>query len=112
MHIRVAESASDREARRKVEEEAEVSAKMVRKLKEKQEAMISAPNQDMSAGEWQMREERDKLLVCGLCAANVGLTDVQKLLKCSCCEQNFKQQVITKCMHSEYIDLGRVWDCD
>jgi hypothetical protein len=67
MHIRVAESASDREARRKVEEEAEVSAKMVRKLKEKQEAMISAPNQDMSASEWQMREERDKLLVCGSC---------------------------------------------
>jgi hypothetical protein len=30
---------------------------------------------------------------------------VQKLLKCSCCEQNFKQQVITKCMHSELFPL-------
>jgi E3 ubiquitin-protein ligase BRE1 len=64
MHIRVAESASDRDARRKVEEEAEVAAKTIRKLRDKQEALIAAPGvDDMSASEWQMREERDKLLV-------------------------------------------------
>jgi hypothetical protein len=63
MHIRVAESTSDREAKRKLEEEAEVAARTVKKLREKQEALIAAPGKDMSAGEWQLREERDKLLV-------------------------------------------------
>jgi len=68
MHIRVAESASDRDARRKVEEEAEVAAKTIRKLRDKQEALIAAPGvDDMSASEWQMREERDKLLVSTEC---------------------------------------------
>jgi predicted nucleic acid-binding Zn-ribbon protein len=63
MHIRVAESSLDREVKRKLEEEAEVAAKTVKKLREKQEALIAAPSNDMSAGEWQLREERDKLLV-------------------------------------------------
>lgn len=63
MHVRVAESSSDRDAKRKLEEEAEVAARTVKKLREKQEALIAAPGKDMSAGEWQLREERDKLLV-------------------------------------------------
>lgn len=69
MHIRVAESQSDREVKRKLEEEAEATAKTIKKLREKQEALISAPGKDMSAGEWQLREERDKLLVSLLCTA-------------------------------------------
>ena len=63
MHVRVAESSSDREIKRKLEEEAEVAVKTVKKLREKQEALIAAPGKDMSAGEWQLKEERDKLLV-------------------------------------------------
>jgi hypothetical protein len=51
-----------------VEEEAEVAAKTIRKLRDKQEALIAAPGvDDMSASEWQMREERDKLLVSTEC---------------------------------------------
>lgn len=63
MHVRVADSASDREAKRRLEEEAEVADKTIRKLKERQEALVAAPSKDMSATEWQMKEERDKLLV-------------------------------------------------
>lgn len=61
MHSRVADAASEREARIKYQEEAESSSRMVKKLKERQEAVAS--QSDMSAGEWQMKEERDKLLV-------------------------------------------------
>lgn len=63
MHVRVAESASDKSARRKLEEEAEVSAKTIKKLKERQEALVSAPDSDMSATEKHLQDERNKLLV-------------------------------------------------
>ncbi|KAK8853258.1 E3 ubiquitin-protein ligase BRE1 [Kwoniella newhampshirensis] len=85
MHQRVADAAAEKEARAKLQDEAEAANRTIKKLKERQEAMSSASNTNMSAGEWQMKEERDKLL---------------KLLRCSCCEQNFKQQVIVKCMHT------------
>ncbi|WVR07641.1 hypothetical protein IAU60_004683 [Kwoniella sp. DSM 27419] len=86
MQQRVAEAAAEKEARAKLQDEVDTSAKQIKKLKERQEAMASASTaSDMSATEWQMKEERDKLL---------------KLLRCSCCEQNFKQQVIVKCMHT------------
>ncbi|WVF72955.1 E3 ubiquitin-protein ligase BRE1 [Kwoniella sp. CBS 6097] len=86
MHQRVAEATSEKAARAKLQDEVETSAKTIKKMKERQEAMASASHaNDMSASEWQMKEERDKLL---------------KLLRCSCCEQNFKQQVIVKCMHT------------
>ncbi|OCF38081.1 E3 ubiquitin-protein ligase BRE1 [Kwoniella heveanensis BCC8398] len=86
MHQRVAEATSEKAARAKLQDEVEMSTKTIKKLRERQEAMATASQaNDMSAGEWQMKEERDKLL---------------KLLRCSCCEQNFKQQVIVKCMHT------------
>lgn len=66
MHIRVADSASDRDVKRKLEEEAAVTAKTIKKLKEKHEALVAAPSKDdMSASEFQLREERDKLWVSG-----------------------------------------------
>ncbi|WWC94925.1 hypothetical protein V866_001777 [Kwoniella sp. B9012] len=86
MHQRVAEATAEKEARAKLQDEVDTSSKTIKKLKERQEAISAAErDKDMSAGEWQMKEERDKLL---------------KLLRCSCCEQNFKQQVIVKCMHT------------
>ncbi|WWC91748.1 uncharacterized protein L201_006695 [Kwoniella dendrophila CBS 6074] len=86
MQQRVAEATAEKEARAKLQDEVDTSAKTIKKLNERQEAITSAErDKDMSAGEWQMKEERDKLL---------------KLLRCSCCEQNFKQQVIVKCMHT------------
>ncbi|WRT70184.1 uncharacterized protein IL334_007178 [Kwoniella shivajii] len=86
MHQRVSEATSEKEQRAKLQDEVETSSKTIKKLKERQEAISTAEREkDMSAGEWQMKEERDKLL---------------KLLRCSCCEQNFKQQVIVKCMHT------------
>ncbi|WWD19675.1 E3 ubiquitin-protein ligase BRE1 [Kwoniella shandongensis] len=85
MHQRVAEATAEKEARAKLQDEAEASTRTIKKLKERQEAMAAVSSTNMSAGEWQMKEERDKLL---------------KLLRCSCCEQNFKQQVIVKCMHT------------
>lgn len=64
MHVRVADSASDKNARRKLEEEAESSAKTIKKLKERQEALVAAPSKnDMSAPELHMKGERDKLWV-------------------------------------------------
>ncbi|WWC72057.1 uncharacterized protein I206_106017 [Kwoniella pini CBS 10737] len=86
MYQRVAEATAEKELRAKLQDEVETSAKTIKKLKERQEAISAAEkDKDMSAGEWQMKQERDKLL---------------KLLRCSCCEQNFKQQVIVKCMHT------------
>ncbi|KAK4685526.1 E3 ubiquitin-protein ligase BRE1, partial [Tremellales sp. Uapishka_1] len=85
MQLRVSEAVAEKEARAKLEEEVESANRAMKKIKEKQEALVAVDNTNMSAGEWQMRQERDKLL---------------KLLRCSCCEQNFKQQVITKCMHT------------
>lgn len=64
MHVRVTDSAADKSARRKLEEEAEAAAKTIKKLKEKQEALVAAPSRnDMSAPELHMKEERDKLWV-------------------------------------------------
>ncbi|WWC64537.1 uncharacterized protein I303_107147 [Kwoniella dejecticola CBS 10117] len=86
MHQRVAEATAEKEQRAKLQDEVETSAKTIKKLKERQEAISAAEkDKDMSASEWQLKQERDKLL---------------KLLRCSCCEQNFKQQVIVKCMHT------------
>lgn len=64
MHVRVAESASDKNARRKLEEEVESSTKTIKKLKERQDALVAAPSKnDMSASELHMKGERDKLWV-------------------------------------------------
>ncbi|KAL7418545.1 E3 ubiquitin-protein ligase bre1 [Cryptotrichosporon argae] len=82
MRQRVAESNADREARVKAQEEAEAAQRAVKKLRERQEATAGS---GVSASEAATKEERDKLW---------------KLLRCSCCEQNFKQQVIIKCMHT------------
>ncbi|RSH91929.1 hypothetical protein EHS25_009299 [Saitozyma podzolica] len=84
MHQRVAEANAEKAARDRLQEEVEAGQRAVKKLKERQE-IVSASGGSVSANEVQMKDERDKLL---------------KLLRCSCCEQNFKQQVITKCMHT------------
>ena len=64
MHNRVADSSSYKSARRKLEEEVEASAKTIKKLKERQEALVAAPSRnDMSAPELHMKGERDKLWV-------------------------------------------------
>lgn len=65
MHARVGEAASDRSAKRKLEEEAEAAAKTIKKLKERQDALVSAPDSDMSATEKHLQDERNKLLVRG-----------------------------------------------
>ena len=91
MHQRVQDYTSEKAAREKLQEEAEGQASKLRKLKERQEALVAAGGSNVSASEYQLKEERDKLW---------------KLLRCSCCEQNFKQQVITRCMHSECLFLS------
>lgn len=85
MHQRVAEASAEKEARTKLQDEADGQMKTIKKLKERQDAVAAASQTGMSDHEWAITQERDKLL---------------KLLKCSCCEQNFKQQVIVKCMHT------------
>ncbi|KIR53461.1 E3 ubiquitin-protein ligase BRE1 [Cryptococcus gattii Ru294] len=85
MHQRVAEASAEKEARAKLQDEADGQMKTIKKLKERQDAVAAASQTGMSDHEWAITQERDKLL---------------KLLKCSCCEQNFKQQVIVKCMHT------------
>lgn len=105
MQQRVAEAATEKEARIKLQEEVDKSATVVKKLKERQEHLLANSGGDVSAAELQMKEERDKLLVSFHSSISsptypAGLIP-QKILRCSCCEQNFKQQVIVKCMHSE-----------
>ncbi len=58
---RVAESIADKEARQRALDELDASNRTIKKLKERQETLNNVT--DMSAGEWQMKEERDKLLV-------------------------------------------------
>ncbi|WVQ84645.1 E3 ubiquitin-protein ligase BRE1 [Cryptococcus sp. DSM 104549] len=82
---RVAEALSEKEAKAKLQDEVEGAHRTVKKLKERQEAVAAASSTGISDGEWAITQERNKLL---------------KLLKCSCCEQNFKQQVIAKCYHT------------
>ncbi|BEI86895.1 hypothetical protein CcaverHIS002_0702410 [Cutaneotrichosporon cavernicola] len=83
---RVAEAAADKSARAKAVDELQQVKSAHQKLKERHEQLTSTANvQGGSAADVAVREERAKLL---------------KLLRCSCCELNFKQQVITKCMHT------------
>lgn len=68
MHIRVADSASDKNARRKLEEEVEASEKTIKRLKEKQEALLAAPSKNgVSASELHSQGEQDKLWVSDSC---------------------------------------------
>ncbi|TXT05998.1 hypothetical protein VHUM_03759 [Vanrija humicola] len=86
LHQRVAEAAAASQARTKAEEELEAAQRQVKKSKEKLEQLTAAGAAgNMSVGEAHIREEREKLL---------------KLLRCSTCHLNFKQQVLTKCMHT------------
>ncbi|KAL1412374.1 E3 ubiquitin-protein ligase bre1 [Vanrija albida] len=86
LHQRVAEAAAASQARTKAEEELEAAQRQVKKSKEKLEALTAAGAAgNMSVGEAHIREEREKLL---------------KLLRCSTCHLNFKQQVLIKCMHT------------
>jgi E3 ubiquitin-protein ligase BRE1 len=85
-HTRVAEATADRAALTKAQDELAAAERTLAKMKAKQEALMSAAaGSGASAQEVQIREEREKLL---------------KLLRCSCCERNLKQQVIVKCMHT------------
>ena len=107
MHQRVAEANSEKIARERLQEEIDSSSRTIKKLKERQEALAVASSDNLTAHEWQMKEERDKLLVRLLYWLELPqLTSTQKLLRCSCCEQNFKQQVIVKCMHSRKNAFG------
>ncbi|WVO14222.1 E3 ubiquitin-protein ligase BRE1 [Cryptococcus depauperatus] len=85
MQQRVAEATAEKENCARLQDEVEGQAKLIKRLKERQEAVATASQSGVSDKEWTITQERDKLL---------------KLLKCSCCEQNFKQQVIVKCMHT------------
>lgn len=85
-HTRVAEASTERAARGKIQDELEATQRQLTKLKEKQEALTAtSAATNTSAADLTIREEREKLL---------------KILRCSCCEINFKQQVIVKCMHT------------
>lgn len=64
MHQRVAEASSEKTARERLQEEAESTSRTIKKLQERQEALAMASNGNVTASEWQMKEERDKLLVC------------------------------------------------
>ncbi|ODN99047.1 E3 ubiquitin-protein ligase BRE1 [Cryptococcus amylolentus CBS 6273] len=85
MQARVQEAAQEKEAKARLQDEVDGQGRQIKKLKERQESVAAATQTGMSNNEWAITQERDKLL---------------KLLKCSCCEQNFKQQVIVKCMHT------------
>ncbi|CAK9782402.1 BRE1-domain-containing protein [Cutaneotrichosporon oleaginosum] len=83
---RVAEAAADKGMRAKAVDELQQVKSSLQKLKEVHEQLTSTANaQGGSAADVAIREERAKLL---------------KLLRCSCCDINFKQQVIVKCMHT------------
>ena len=43
-----------------------MNERAMKKLKERQDALAAAPSNDLTASEWQMKEERDKLLVCSI----------------------------------------------
>ena len=64
MQQRVAEAAAEKQERIKYQEEAEKLGNQVKKLKERQDALVSAASgQGVSAGEVHLKEERDKLMV-------------------------------------------------
>ena len=91
MQQRIADHATEKATREKLQEEVESANRTIKKLKERQEAMTVAGSNNVSANEFQITEERDKLW---------------KVLRCSCCQQNLKAQVITTCFHSEWA-VGR-----
>lgn len=57
----MAESVADKEAKQRALDDLDSANRTIKKMKEKQESMNASS--EMSAGEWQMKEERDKLLV-------------------------------------------------
>ena len=63
MHQRVGEAASERSGRERLQEEVDSATRSIKKLKERQEAVAAAGSNNLSATEWQMKEERDKLWV-------------------------------------------------
>lgn len=104
MQQRVSEAATEKETRIKLQEEVDRSTTALKKLKDRQEHLLansSSGGTGVSAVELQMKEERDKLLVSLHSTLEDKAKINQKLIRCSCCEQNFKQQVIVKCMHSK-----------
>ncbi len=65
MQQRVAEANTEKSARDRLQDDAESSARTIKKLKERQEALTAAGSNNVSGNEFQMKEERDKLLVSG-----------------------------------------------
>lgn len=63
MHQRVAEANAEKEARAKLQDEADGQMKTIKKLKERQDAVAAASQTGMSDHEWAITQERDKLLV-------------------------------------------------
>ena len=63
MQQRLEEAASEKASRERLQEEVESSARAITKLKERQDVLSAASGTNVSATEWQLREERDKLLV-------------------------------------------------
>lgn len=63
MHQRVAEASAEKEARAKLQDDADGQMKTIKKLKERQDAVAAASQTGMSDHEWAITQERDKLLV-------------------------------------------------
>lgn len=63
MQQRVDEAAAEKALRVRNEEEMEKAQSTIKKMKEKQEQLLAAAGGNVSAGELQMKDERDKLLV-------------------------------------------------
>jgi hypothetical protein len=65
--VKVAETAGEIASREKYQEEAENTRKLHKKLQEKHDTMVASTNsgENASAGEWKMKQERDKLWVSG-----------------------------------------------
>lgn len=63
LHQRVSEAATEKSIRETLQEEHESTSRQIKKLKERQEVLASAGSNNVSANEYQMKEERDKLLV-------------------------------------------------
>lgn len=103
MKDRVAECATEKTARQKLQEDLEAVQRTNKKLKASQDALMETSKDGLTGKESQLQNENKRLLVS---ASESGLTetDEKHLLRCSTCQINFRSQVITRCMHSEPLD--------
>ena len=99
MRRRTAEASLEKEAREKLHDELESVNRQIKKLKDRL-ASVKASDSDVGS-----TDGKNVAAVSAQRQSHDRCSRSQELLRCRCCVQGFKEQMLLKCKHSEYCTI-------